>query len=83
MYWKMGQIIKQFFFFYSEAHLANKVRHVENGHDEDWEPLSQRGIADLRLQAGKQAQCDEVGDSNGQHVGPNHTRDHIPMQDHI
>lgn len=79
----MRQIIQQFSSFFSGAHFANKVGHVEDGHDEDGEPFSQCGVADLRLQAGKQAQCDEVGDSNRQHVGPNHASNHIPMQDHI
>lgn len=79
----MGWIIKQLLLSYLGAYFANEIGHVEDGHDEDGEPLAQCRVADLGLQAGKQAQCDEVGDGNGQHVGPNHTRDHIPMQEHI
>lgn len=66
-----------------ETDLADKVGHVEGGHDEDGEPLPQGVVADLRLQAGEETQGDAVGDADGQHVGPDHAGDHVAMQDHV
>lgn len=37
-------------------------------------------MADLGLQAGKQAQCNEVGYRNGQHVGPDDPRHDVTVQ---
>lgn len=65
------------------THFANKVGHVEDGHDEDWQPVLQCSIVDLRLQSREQAEGDEVGDRDREHVGPDYTRDHITMQDHF
>lgn len=64
-------------------HLADKVGHVEGGHDEDGEPLPEEGVPDLRLQAGEQTQSDAVGDADGQHVGPDDAGHHVTMQDHV
>lgn len=63
----------------NSADLANKVRHVEGGHDEDWEPLPQGVVPYFRLQPGEQTQSDAVGHSYGQHVGPDHTGHHVTM----
>lgn len=63
--------------------LADKVGHVESGHDEDGQPLSEGGVPDLRLQAGEEAQGDAVGDGDGQHVGPDDPGDHVAVQDHV
>lgn len=52
------------------AHLAHEVGEVEHCHGEDGQPLAQDAVPDLRLEAREQAQRDEVGHSDGQHVGP-------------
>ena len=62
------------------SHLAHEVRQVEHGHDEDGQPLAQHAVADFGLQAREQAQCNEVGDRNGQHVGPDDPRHNISVQ---
>lgn len=67
----------------NSADLANKVGHVEGGHDEDWEPLPQGVVPYFRLQPGEQTQSDAVGHSYGQHVGPDHTGHNVTMQDHV
>lgn len=61
-------------------HLAHEVRQVEHGHDEDGQPLAQHAVTDLGLQAREQAQCNEVGDRNGQHVGPDDPCHNISVQ---
>lgn len=62
------------------AHLAHEVGEVEHGHGEDGQPLAQDAVADLRLKAGEQAQRDEVGHSDGQHVGPDDTGHRVAVQ---
>lgn len=66
-----------------ETDLADKVGHVEGGHDEDGQPLPEGVVPYLRLQAGEETQGDAVGDGDGEHVGPDHTGDHVAMQDHV
>lgn len=66
-----------------ETDLADKVGHVEGGHDEDGQPLPKGGVPYLRLQAREETQGDAVGDGDGQHVGPDHAGDHVAVQDHV
>lgn len=65
------------------SYLANEVREVEDGHDEDGEPFPQRAVVDLRLQPGKEAQCDEVGHGDGEHVGPDEAGHDVAVEQHV
>lgn len=38
---------------------------------------------DLRLQPGKEAQCDEVGHGDGQHVGPDEPGHDVAVEQHV
>lgn len=62
------------------SHLAHEVREVEYGHDEDGQPLAQDAVADLGLKTREQAQRDEIGHGDGQHVGPDDAGHHVAVQ---
>ena len=62
------------------AHLAHEVREVEHGHDENGQPLAQDAVADLGLETRKQAQRDEVGHGDGEHVRPDDAGHHVAVQ---
>lgn len=79
--WWKNSISKKW--FWSKPHLADEVWHVEGGHDEDGQPLSQGGVPYLWLQTGEQTQSDAVGHCYGQHVGPDHTGHHVTVHDHV
>lgn len=65
------------------SYLADKVREVEDGHDEDGEPFPQRAVVDLRLQPGEEAQRDEVGHGDGEHVGPDEAGHDVAVEQHV
>lgn len=64
------------------SYLADEVGEVEDGHDEDGQPFPQRAVVDLRLQPGEEAQRDEVGHGDGQHVGPDEPRHDVAVEQH-
>ena len=59
------------------THLAYEVEQVEGSNEEDGHPRAESAVDHLRLDAGEQAERDEVGEPDRQHVWP-HVSRHLP-----
>ena len=57
-------------------HLPQEVRQVEGDHEDDGDPVSQTAGLYESLHARVEREGDGVGESHGQHVGPDIPADH-------